>query len=102
MSADQLQIDDVLCARVREFLALQHFPSLRKLGVTACGDTVVLYGSVPSFHDRQMAVAYCQHVTGVHHVVDQLVVSESSAVVRAIDCSPDDRPVPPTLMTPEA
>ncbi len=53
MPAEQLQIDDAanyeLRARVRQFLALQHFPSLRKLDVTAFGDTVFLRGSVPSF-----------------------------------------------------
>ena len=96
MSVKQQQIDDAadheLCARVRQFLALQHFPSLRKLDLTACGDTIVLYGSVPSFHERQLAVAFCRRVTGVHHVVDQLVVSESAAVERATDSSPRDRP----------
>jgi hypothetical protein len=96
MSVNQQQIADTadyeLCARVRQFLALQHFPSLRKLDVTACGDTIVLYGSVPSFHERQLAVAFCQRVTGVHHVVDQLVVSESAAVERTTDSSPRDRP----------
>jgi osmotically-inducible protein OsmY len=69
--------------RVKQFLASQHYASFRKLEITTLGDRVVLQGSIPSFHERQLAVALCNHVPGVRHVVDQLVVPEPS---------PEERP----------
>jgi hypothetical protein len=91
MTEEQLQIDDKalsdLCARIKQFLALQHFPSFRQLEVTMSDDTVILDGRVPSFHERQMAVVFCQRVAGVHNVVDRLLVSAGSAVGRPADCS---------------
>lgn len=81
MITEQLVVDNAANAelrdRVKQFLASQHFASFRKLDVNVCGDGVVLHGCVPNFHERQLAVALCQHVAGVHRVVDQLVVSES-------------------------
>lgn len=62
--------------RVKQFLASQHYVSFRKLEVTTMGDRVVLQGSIPSFHERQLAVTLCNHVPGVRQVVDQLVVPE--------------------------
>jgi osmotically-inducible protein OsmY len=64
--------------RIRQFLDSHHFASFRELDVTVSGDSVVLHGCVHSFHERQLAVALCQHVAGVHHVLDQLVVSDPS------------------------
>ena len=72
------QID--LCDRVKQFLDLQHFSSMRKLEVTAFGDTVVLDGCTPSFHERQMAVTFCKRVAGVRNVIDRLIVTENPPV----------------------
>lgn len=78
---EQLLVDDAASAdlgdRVKQFLASQYFASFRKLDVTVSGDGIVLHGRVPNFHERQLAVALCGHVAGVHRVVDQLIVSES-------------------------
>lgn len=78
---EQLLVDDAVSAtlheRVKQFLALQQFASFRKLDVIVSGDSVVLHGCVPSFHERQLAVALCQHVVGVHRVVDHLLVPDS-------------------------
>lgn len=63
--------------RVKQSLGSQHFASFRNLEVNIVGDCVVLRGFVPSFHERQFAVALCRHVAGVHQVIDQLVVPES-------------------------
>ena len=89
MLAEPLLIDDAASAelgdRVKQFLASQHFASFRKLDVSVSGDAVVLHGRVPSFHERQLAVALCRHVAGVHRVVDQLIVSESLPTERSAD-----------------
>ena len=63
-----------LCGRVKQFLEAQHFNSFRKIDVQASGDSVVLKGSMPSFHERQLALACCHRVAGVRGVVDELLV----------------------------
>jgi osmotically-inducible protein OsmY len=60
--------------RIRHFLDSQHYASFRKIDVAVDGDDAILAGSVRSFHERQLAIALCGHVPGVHRVVDQLVV----------------------------
>lgn len=84
---EQLLADDAANAelgdRVKQFLASQHFASFRRLDVTVSGDGLVLHGRVPSFHERQLAVARCRRVAGVHRVVDLLTVSESLATERS-------------------
>jgi osmotically-inducible protein OsmY len=64
--------------RVRQFLDSHHFASFRELTVTVSGDSVILHGCVHTFHERELAVALSGHVAGVHHVLDQLVVSDPS------------------------
>ncbi len=100
MTAEQMLIDDAaqaeLCGRVQQFLASQHFPSMRTLEVTVSGDTVILDGCIPNFHQRQMAIAYCKRVAGVHSVVDRLIVTHNpptaGRVVRArLDSAADDQ-----------
>lgn len=87
MITEQLVVDDAanaeLRSRVKQFLASQHFASFRNLDVTVSGDGVALHGCVPSFHERQLAVALCGHVAGVHQAVDQLIVSESLPTERS-------------------
>ena len=77
--------DAELCDRVKQFLAQQHFASFRQLDVIVSGDRVVLQGRVSTFHERQLAVTFCQRVPGVHGVVDRLVVPDAWAVERAAD-----------------
>jgi hypothetical protein len=80
MIANKTRVDEAeLRQRIKQLLASQHFASFRKLDVTVVGDGIVLAGCVPSFHERQLAVALCQHVPGVHRVVDQLSVCDSSS-----------------------
>ena len=80
MIAEQLLVDDAANAelrdRVKQFLASQHFASFRKLDVVVVGDSVVLQGDVPNFHERQLAVVLCQRVAGLHRIVDRLIVPE--------------------------
>lgn len=84
MVTEKLLVDDAADAelrdRVKQFLGSQHFASFRKLDVGILGDSVILDGSVPSFHERQLAVAICQHVAGVHRVIDRLIVPESHVI----------------------
>ena len=84
MITEQLAVDDGANAelrdRVKQFLGSQHFASFRKLDVGILGDSVIIDGSVPSFHERQLAVALCRHVAGVHRVIDRLIVPESDAI----------------------
>ncbi len=84
MLTEEFQVDNAtqfeLRDRVKRFLDSQHFASFRKLAVATVGDSVILDGSVPSFHERQMAVALCQHVAGVQQVIDRLIVSSPDAI----------------------
>lgn len=61
-----------MAARVRIFLAAQHFPSLAKIEIEADGETIRLSGWVNSFYERQLAIACCKRVAGVRQVVDNL------------------------------
>jgi osmotically-inducible protein OsmY len=65
--------------RIRHFLDSQHYASFRRIDVAVDGDSAILAGSVRSFHERQLALALCGHVPGVHRVVDRLVVVETDA-----------------------
>ena len=80
MTADHLPVDAAthteLSDRVKRYLSLQHFPGMRRLEVSVFEDTVVLDGCIPSFHERQLAVAFCMRVAGVHKVIDRLIVSD--------------------------
>jgi BON domain len=82
MAAEKLSVNGAtrteLCDRVKRFLALQHFPSIRRLEVSMFEDAVVLDGRIPSFHERQLAIAFCKRVAGVQKVIDRLIVSEPS------------------------
>jgi osmotically-inducible protein OsmY len=64
-----------LTARVRSFLSERHFPALRQVEVEVRGETVILKGRVSTFHERQLAIAFCQRVAGVYDVVDCLTVA---------------------------
>jgi hypothetical protein len=76
VSADEARQAD-LCDRVKRFLTAQHYASFRTLDVTVRGESVILVGTLPSFHERQLAVSFCQHVAGVYRVIDRLAVSRS-------------------------
>ena len=80
MRQQPLSLDDEsasdLSSRVKLFLTERHYPALRNVCVEVHGDTVVLTGRVPTFHERQLAVASCRHVAGVYAVADRLSVAE--------------------------
>lgn len=84
MCAEDLLVEDAANAelrnRVKQSLGSQHFASFRNLDVGIVGDSVILDGALPSFHERQLAVALCQHVPGVHRVIDRIFVPESTAI----------------------
>ena len=60
-----------------DFLRCSIFQALRTLQVEVFDDTVVLDGHISSFHERQLAVAFCKRVAGGHKVIDRLIVSEA-------------------------
>lgn len=70
------EFDCDLQRRVRAFLAGRHYQALRRLQVDVESDAVVLSGTVPTFHQRQVAVECAAHVAGVLRVVDRLNVSD--------------------------
>jgi len=70
------EFDCDLQRRVRAFLAGRHYQALRRLRVDVEADAVVLSGTVPTFHQRQVAVECAAHVAGVLRVVDRLNVSD--------------------------
>jgi len=70
------EFDCDLQRRVRAFLAGRHHQALRRLRVDVEADAVVLSGTVPTFHQRQVAVECAKHVAGVLRVVDRLNVSD--------------------------
>lgn len=72
------EFDCDLQRRVRAFLAGRHYQALRRLRVGVEDGAVVLSGTVPSFHQRQVAFECAKHVAGVLRVIDRLHVSDRS------------------------
>ena len=68
-----------LTVPVKLFLIERHYPALRDVCVEVHGDTVVLTGQVPTFHERQLAVASCRRVAGVLAVADRLSVAQTTS-----------------------
>ncbi len=62
--------NDELLRRVRQFLIGSNLPGLRHIVVEVEGDTVVLWGSVRMFYEKQLAVRLSRRVAGVIQVVD--------------------------------
>jgi osmotically-inducible protein OsmY len=64
-----------LASRVKTFLGGQHIRRLAQIRIEAVGDTVILKGTVRSFHERQLAIACCKRVAGARRIDDRLQVS---------------------------
>ncbi len=73
--------------RVRAGLSQHHLPGLRRLGVEAAGDTVLISGLVSAFYQKQLAIECCKRVPGVRQIVDQIEV-ESRPFVRVDGATP--------------
>ena len=58
-------------------------PWLATVDVRFDRGTATLSGKIRSFHERQLCIVCCQHVPGVHQVVDELKVDYATAVVIA-------------------
>lgn len=68
---------------VRRALSATGYPALRNLDVEYCRDTVVLWGRVPSYHQKQLAQVIVQRVNGVRGIANGLeVVCRSFGVSR--------------------
>lgn len=72
------EFDCDLQCRVRAFLASRHYQALRRLRIDVENGAVVLSGTVPTFHQRQIACECARHVAGVLRVIDRLHVSDLS------------------------
>jgi len=69
-----LVFGEALVNRIREFLAQQRYPALRRLQVTVTPAGIVLRGRVRTFHERQLALNCVKHVPGVRGVIDRMMV----------------------------
>lgn len=72
------EFDCDLQRRVRAFLAGQHYQALLRLRVGVEDGAVVLSGTVPTYHQRQVAIQCAKHVAGELRVIDRLDVSDWS------------------------
>ena len=66
--------DQELERRVENFLFTRNYPALRDLQISVCEGTVILSGSVSTFHEKQMASSCAQRVAGVLEVINQIDV----------------------------
>ena len=66
-----------LSRRVGLFLANANIPGLRRIRVDVDGDTVILFGRVRTFYERQVAVERSRRVAGVIQIEDQIEVDDS-------------------------
>lgn len=64
--------------RVRALLELRGAFPKEQLRVAEEDGAIVLEGVVARYHDRQIALSCAQHVPGVRHIVDRIVVRESA------------------------
>jgi hypothetical protein len=72
------EFDRDLQRRVHAFLADRHYQALRRLQIEVKDGVVLLSGTLPTFHQRQVALDCARHVAGVLRVIDRLNVSNPS------------------------
>jgi osmotically-inducible protein OsmY len=58
------------------------YTALSRIGCDVLGDRIILQGSVPSYHLKQMAQATVQRVAGVGRVENRLAVQQSGDAPR--------------------
>lgn len=68
------EFDCDLQRRVHAFLADRHYQALRRLQIEVKDGVVLLSGTLPTFHQRQVALDCARHVAGVLRVIDRLNV----------------------------
>jgi hypothetical protein len=61
--------------RVRAFIEMRGLLS-GQVQVSEHDGTIVLEGTVGLYHERQIALTCAQHVAGVRHVIDRIIVRE--------------------------
>jgi osmotically-inducible protein OsmY len=74
-----LMHDQDLRRRVVNFLLAHQIPALRRVQVQASGGSVILYGTVRSFYQKQLCLNCCRRVAGVIEVMDCLDVVSATA-----------------------
>jgi BON domain len=76
--------DADLLTRVGIALTLQFRSSLRSVHAVVVDGEVTLSGILPSFHDRQLAIALVRHIAGVRRVHDRLIDGEVRRRARGV------------------
>lgn len=66
-----------LSDRVSAFLEMRGGLRSDQIRVSEHDGAIVLEGAVRRYYDRQVALTCAQHVSGVRHVIDRIVVRES-------------------------
>lgn len=66
--------DGPLICAVEESLRSSGYPALRQVEIEICAGVVVLWGSVPSYHQKQLAQSLAQRVPGVNSIANGLEV----------------------------
>jgi hypothetical protein len=64
--------------RVRERLAQSHHRSLRQIGCEPVGESFVLWGTVSSYHIKQLAQSLAGSVVGITRIKNRIVVQENA------------------------
>lgn len=80
-SADRTHRD--LKAAAASSLFQSGYAALTSVGCEVRGDRVILHGSVPTYHLKQLAQAFVQRVAGVTRVENHLAVRRSGEALRA-------------------
>jgi osmotically-inducible protein OsmY len=79
----QDQTGDALAAAAAGSLQESGYPALCFVGCQAHGDQIILDGSVPNYHLKQLAQAVVQRVAGVRCVDNRLAVRWPGEALRA-------------------
>lgn len=75
--------------RIMSLLSQRAGPWLAGVQVQFENGTAKLSGAVRSYHERQLCITCCQHVPGVHRVVDELQVDYPTPVLISTEKSVD-------------
>ncbi len=95
---DSTASDRNLMLRVKDILRQQSFVSQRALAVSVEQGVVVVQGRVPTFYQRQIAVARIHRVAGVIRVIDQIEVTQAAGGCPVTECA-NEEPKPPAKST---
>lgn len=73
-SAERIRPVHPVLAEVRRRLLASPFPALKQLQTEFRGGVIVLFGNVPNFHMRQVAISLVMKVDGVKQLEDCVIV----------------------------